>query len=135
MFDTDVVNVLGGGTIDLKDERLDLTLNPQPKVASIASLRSPLYVAGTLAKPGAGPDTTRLAAKGIGALVLGIIAAPLAIAPLVETGPGQSSDCGRLIQEAKALPAKRPSPPPSQAKSEKRPPEQARQRGEASPAG
>jgi uncharacterized protein involved in outer membrane biogenesis len=121
VFDTDAVNVQGEGSLDLRRELLDITLYPKPKKKSLASLRTPLYVSGPLAKPSAGPDKGRLAAKGIGAVVLGAVAPLLAVIPLVETGPGADSDCNRLVQQAKALPGKEPA----QA--------QANQRREASP--
>ena len=40
VFDTAVVNVEGGGTINLKTEEMDLKLNPEPKDTSLASLNS-----------------------------------------------------------------------------------------------
>jgi uncharacterized protein involved in outer membrane biogenesis len=109
VFDTEAVNVQGEGTIDLRRERLDITLYPEPKKRSLASLRTPLYVSGPFVKPSAGPDKGRLAAKGLGAVVLGAVAPLLAVVPLVETGPGSDSNCNRLVQQAKALPGKEPA--------------------------
>jgi AsmA protein len=113
-FDTQLVNVLGGGTIDLNRERLDITLNPKPKQKSIASLRTPLYITGPLGSPSAGPDKTRLAARGLGAIALGIVAPLLAVAPLIETGPGEDSDCGKLVAQAKTLPKQVAQPAPKE---------------------
>jgi uncharacterized protein involved in outer membrane biogenesis len=109
VFDTEAVNVQGEGQIDLRREQLDITLYPEPKQKSLASLRTPLYVSGPFSKPSAGPDKGRLAAKGLGAVVLGAVAPLLALVPLVETGPGADSDCNRLVQQAKALPRKEPA--------------------------
>jgi uncharacterized protein involved in outer membrane biogenesis len=108
VFDTEAVNVQGAGTIDLRRERLDITLYPEPKKRSLASLRTPLYVTGPFVKPSAGPDKGRLAAKGLGAIVLGAVAPLLAVIPLVDTGPGADSNCNQLVQQAKALPGKEP---------------------------
>ena len=41
-FDSTDTIIVGEGTINLKDERLDLLLRPRPKDRSILSLRSPL---------------------------------------------------------------------------------------------
>jgi uncharacterized protein involved in outer membrane biogenesis len=112
VFDTEPVNVQGEGSVDLRRERLDLTLYPEPKQKSLASLRTPLYVSGPFVKPKAGPDKGRLAAKGLGAVVLGAVAPLLAVVPLVETGPGSDSNCNKLVQQAKALPKE---PPQAQA--------------------
>ncbi|HEY6863874.1 MAG TPA: AsmA family protein [Burkholderiales bacterium] len=116
VFDTEPVNVQGEGTVDLRREQLDITLYPEPKQRSLASLRTPLYVSGPFAKPKAGPDKGRLAAKGLGAVVLGAVAPLLAVLPLVDTGPGADSNCVKLVQQAKALPKE-----PSQAQANQRP--------------
>jgi AsmA protein len=73
VFDTDVVNVSGDGTINLKDEQMDLKLNPDPKDKSVASLNSPLHVRGTFSQPKVGPDVKRLAVRGAGAVALGVL--------------------------------------------------------------
>jgi AsmA protein len=100
VFDTGAVNVQGRGTINLKTEEMDITLKPQPKDGSIASLNSPLYIRGTFGTPKVGPDMGRLAAKSAGALVMGILNPLLAVLPLVEEGKGKDSPCRQLIAEA-----------------------------------
>ena len=100
VFDTAVVNVQGGGTINLKNEQMDITLKPEPKDRSIASLRSPLYIRGTFSAPEVGPDMGRLAAKGAGAVLLGILNPLLAVLPLMQEGKGKDSPCGQLIAQA-----------------------------------
>ncbi len=100
VFDTEVVNIGGAGTVNLKNEQMDLTLKPEPKDRSIASLNSPLFLRGTFSKPQVGPDVGRLAAKGAGALIMGILNPLLAIVPLLEEGKGKDSNCGKLIAEA-----------------------------------
>jgi uncharacterized protein involved in outer membrane biogenesis len=100
VFDTSVVLVEGGGAINLKNEEMDITLNPKPKDSSVASLNSPLYVRGTFSNPKPSPDVGRLAAKGLGAIVLGVINPVLAVLPLFKEGKGQDSPCQQLIAEA-----------------------------------
>jgi len=51
VFDTQVVNVGGEGTVNLKSEQMGLKLNPEPKNRSIASLNSPLFIRGTFGEP------------------------------------------------------------------------------------
>ncbi len=102
VFDTDVVVVHGSGTINLKTEQLDLTLRPEPKEGSIASLRSPLYVRGSFAHPHPSVDLKSIAARGAGAIAMGIINPLLALLPLVDNGPGKDSACGRLIADLSA---------------------------------
>jgi uncharacterized protein involved in outer membrane biogenesis len=100
VFDTTVVNVGGGGTINLKTEAMDITLKPEPKDRSIASLNSPLYIRGTFGDPEVGPDMGRLATRGAGAILLGILNPLLAVLPLLEDGKGKDSPCGQLIAQA-----------------------------------
>jgi AsmA protein len=100
VFDTEVVNVGGSGSINLKNEQMDLTLKPEPKDRSIASLKSPLYLRGTFSKPEVGPDMGRLATRGAGAILMGILNPLLAVIPLLEEGKGKDSNCGKLIAEA-----------------------------------
>src|SRR5580765_1075931 len=99
LFDTAVVKVEGGGTINLKTEEMDLKLNPRPKDSSVASLHSPVYVRGTLGHPKPMPDVQRLAAKGVGAVLMGIINPLLAVLPLVKEGKGDDSPCNQRSEE------------------------------------
>ena len=110
VFDTGVVNVQGGGQINLKDEAMDLTLKPQPKDTSIASLNSPLYIRGTFGQPKVAPDMGKLAGKGLGALVMGAINPLLAVLPLLKEGKDKDSPCQQLIAQAKQ-PAKTAAKP------------------------
>jgi len=100
VFDTDVVNIGGDGTINLKDEQMDLKLNPDPKDKSVASLNSPLYIRGTFSQPKVGPDAKRLAVRGVGAVALGVLNPLLAVLPLLNKGDGKDSNCAQLITAA-----------------------------------
>ena len=100
VLDTVDTNIGGTGTIDFGKETLDLTLNPQPKDKSLVSFRGPIHIRGTLAKPEVQLDKVKMAERGLGAVLLGIVNPLLALIPLIETGPGLDSDCGRLIQNA-----------------------------------
>jgi AsmA protein len=99
VFDTSEVNVSGSGQIDLKNEKLDLTLEPAPKDPSLVSLRSPLYIRGNFSKPKLAVDMKEIAAKGAGAAVLAIVNPLLAILPLLNEGEGKDSDCAQLFAE------------------------------------
>lgn len=102
VLDTDITRITGSGTIDLGEEKLDLTLKSDTKVTTPVALRGPIYIRGTFANPEPSVDTARVAARGLGAVALGLINPLLALIPLVETGPGMDSDCGQLIREAKS---------------------------------
>lgn len=106
VLDTEDTKINITGKVDLGKETLDLTLHPEPKDMSPLALRGPIHVRGPLEKPQVAPDKGRLTLRGLGALALAAVNPLLAIAPLIETGPGTDSDCGALIQEARAAQAK-----------------------------
>ena len=106
IFDTEVTTIIGTGSIDLGQERLDLTLHQKTKDTSPVALRSPIYIRGSFAKPDVEVDKGRVALRAIGAIALGIASPVLALIPLIDAGPGKDSDCGKLVREARALPKK-----------------------------
>lgn len=101
ILDTHITTITGSGDINLAQETLNLDLVPHTKVMSPLALRSPIYIRGKFGKPDISIDKTKLALRSAGAIALGLINPFLAIIPLVDTGPGKNSECGRLIQEAK----------------------------------
>lgn len=93
-FDTTDTIVLGSGTVNLRDETLDLTMRPRPKGRSLLSLRVPLYVDGTFKNPNVRPDYARIGLRGGAALALATIAPPAALLATTELGGGKDADCG-----------------------------------------
>ncbi|MDL5365073.1 AsmA family protein [Xanthomonas sp. NCPPB 2654] len=93
-FDSTDTLLVGSGTVDLGEEKLDLLLKARPKDRSILSLRSPLRVGGSFKDPTFRPDFKALGMRGAIALALGSIAPPAALLATLETGPGKDSDCG-----------------------------------------
>ena len=75
VVDTDAFTLIGGGTIDLKTEQLDLAFDTESKSVSLVSLAVPFNITGTLAQPTASPDAAGLA-KGV-AKVAGTIIMPI----------------------------------------------------------
>lgn len=82
IFDSEAFTVTGGGTIDLKTEKLKLQMDTATREPSIASLAVPFNIGGTLKSPTFTPDpvgTALGAAKVVGMFV----APPLAIGSLI----------------------------------------------------
>ncbi|MHB1678508.1 MAG: AsmA family protein [Sulfuriferula sp.] len=113
LMDTTITTIVGSGDINMAQETLNIDLKPHTKVVSPVALRSPIYIRGTFAKPDISVSKTDLALQGVGAVALGAINPLLAIVPLVETGPGKKSECGRLVGEAQASRGKINHPAPS----------------------
>lgn len=100
-LETEISTVVGTGRIDLGRETLDITLVPKTRTTSPVALRSPIHVKGSFSNPNIELDTARVAARGLGALALGMINPLLALIPLVEMGPGIESKCDTMIQNVK----------------------------------
>jgi uncharacterized protein involved in outer membrane biogenesis len=111
VVDTDEATITADGTVNLANEQMNLTLRPQTKSFRIFSLRSPLHVSGPFSKPNVGVDKGAVAMKAGGAVLLATAAAPLAaLLPLINTGPGENSACGKLLAAARVKPV---APPPA----------------------
>jgi AsmA family protein len=118
VFDTGdaVINV--DGTVNLASEKLDLDVQPHTRGFRVFSLRSPLYVKGTLKKPDVGVRKGPLLARGAGAVALGVVAAPVALLALIAPSHDNDSDntcrevlqqlrsSGRMMPSAKSAPKK-----------------------------
>jgi AsmA protein len=103
ILDTEAVTVLGRGNVDLGHETLDLTLAPRTRRFSPVALRGPIYVRGSFTQPKVELDLPRIAARGAGALLLGLVNPLLVLLPLVEPGPGVDPECARLIQDVRRI--------------------------------
>jgi AsmA protein len=53
----------------------------------------------------------RSAARGAAGLLLGLVNPLLAVIPFIETGPGEDTDCGQLMQQVKSKGVKAPNQP------------------------
>ncbi|NNG23613.1 AsmA family protein [Telluria aromaticivorans] len=110
VVDTQEALITVAGAINLADEQMDLRIDPKTKAVRIFSLRSPLYVRGPFSNPDVSIDKGVLAMKAGGAAILAAVAAPIAaLIPLINTGPGESTDCARLLAVAREKPQ---APPP-----------------------
>lgn len=101
LLDTEITTLLGTGSIDLGQEKLDLTLSQKTKNTSPLALRSPIYIRGNFAKPIVQVDQGRVAVRALGAVALGVVNPLLALIPLIDAGPGKDSDCGQWLQSQK----------------------------------
>jgi uncharacterized protein involved in outer membrane biogenesis len=73
-------------------------MHPHSKGIRVLSLRSPLYLRGTLKHPDAGVEKGPLLARGVGAAVLGVVAAPAAaLAALVAPSHEDENACTGVL--------------------------------------
>ncbi|MFN6995897.1 MAG: AsmA family protein [Aquincola tertiaricarbonis] len=111
VLDTRDSTVTLSGTIDLKNELLDLRSETKPKDFSFATLRSPLLLTGSFSSPDVGVAPGPIAARVAAGAALAAVAGPLAaLLPLLDPGSGDKEDnCQALVQQsdpAKTAPAK-----------------------------
>ncbi|KZD08180.1 AsmA family protein [Oceanibaculum pacificum] len=92
------VEVKGGAS--LGEEQLGLRIETHPKDPSLLSARTPITVNGAFSQPRIGIDAGAAAARGAGALALGVLLTPLAsVLAFIEPGLQQDSDCAALIEQ------------------------------------
>ncbi|APW38308.1 hypothetical protein RD110_14835 [Rhodoferax koreense] len=100
VVDTEQTQILGEGGFNLKNERFDMTLTPKPKSMGILSLRTPVRLYGSFKQPDFSLEKGPLLARAGGAVALLAVAPIAALLPLIETGPGENSDCRKLQSSA-----------------------------------
>jgi len=101
VFDTEDATIRVDGTVNFANENLDLDVHPNSKGLRVLSLRSPLYVKGTLKDPDVGVQPGPLFLRGGGAVALGVLAAPVAaLLPLVVATRGEPDNtCAAVLEQ------------------------------------
>jgi uncharacterized protein involved in outer membrane biogenesis len=108
-LDTEDALINMDGKVDLRSEDLDLTVRPHTKGFRVFSLRSPLYVGGTFAKPKVGVDIPALALRGGAVVGLALINPFAALLPLLAPSNVKDSPCAQMFASMRSLPT---APPP-----------------------
>jgi uncharacterized protein involved in outer membrane biogenesis len=90
---TSEANVLGSGTVNLENEKLDMHIATQATHFQIGSLSTPINIGGTMKNPSVLPAPGPLAARAGGAIGLGILFPPLALIPTIRLGLGDKNAC------------------------------------------
>jgi AsmA family protein len=112
LVDTSDTQVTGEGDVNFATEGLSLSLKPKNKHFTVASLRTPVDVHGTLAKPEFDVKAGALIARLGAAAGLGVLFPPAALVPLIDTGLGEHNACAAAYaaQQPPGNPAPRANP-------------------------
>jgi AsmA family protein len=103
LIDTGAVQATGKGTIDLRNETLNLALSGKPKHFRLIRIAAPITLTGRLDNPKVGVDFARAAPQLGAAAVLGAALSPAAaILPFISLGGTKDADCSALLAEAAA---------------------------------
>jgi AsmA family protein len=98
VVDTQNVLITGHGNVNLGTEKLDLSIQGQPKKVTIVRVRSPVNIKGELAKPSFALDKVHVLKQGAIAAALGTLLTPLAaVLAFVDPGLAKDQDCGQLL--------------------------------------
>ena len=110
VLDTTDSTITGKGDIDLGKETLALELLAHPKDASVLTASTPVRIEGTFKHPKIGVVTKQLEEKSLAALALGVLLPVVgAILPFIEPGETKGSNCGQLLETARAAMPPAPS--------------------------
>jgi uncharacterized protein involved in outer membrane biogenesis len=102
-IDTQNVLITGRGSVNLGAERLDLSLQGDPKKVRFFRLRSPITIHGTLLHPTVGVRADKLLEQAGAAAALGTLLTPFAAAlAFIDPGLAKNKDCAAVMTEARA---------------------------------
>jgi uncharacterized protein involved in outer membrane biogenesis len=101
----DNATIWADGQVSLADETLNVRAVSSPKDFSPLSLRTPIDVKGTLAKPTVSIEASGPMARGGAALLLGLLNPLAALVPFLDPGARdaakkEDSDCAALVRKA-----------------------------------
>ncbi|MHC1479769.1 AsmA family protein [Frateuria aurantia] len=110
LLDTPDALIHVSGEVNMRDEKLDLTVTPHTRGIRILTLRSPLYVAGTFKDPSIGVKAGPLILRAAAAIGLGIVAPPAALLALMSPSHDsqEQNTCRATLQQLQARPASSP---------------------------
>ncbi len=98
LIDTTEANVIGSGSIDLRNESINYKVRTDPKHFAVGKLNVPIDITGLLKSPSVLPDPGSLAVRGGAAVALGVLLTPLAaLLPTIQLGLGHDTDCTKTI--------------------------------------
>jgi uncharacterized protein involved in outer membrane biogenesis len=101
-LDTDVERGTGRGSINLKNETVNLTLSGDAKSFRILRMNAPITINGTLSHPKVGVEASHALGQGGLAVALGALINPLAsLLATIDPGLAKDANCGALIAGAK----------------------------------
>ena len=103
VLDTGVVVAEGTGTVNLRNETMNLKIDGDSKKFRLVRLLSPITIQGPWRKPKIGIEPGPAIVQGVIGLGLGALVHPLAaILPFIEPGGAKDADCAGLLARAGA---------------------------------
>ncbi len=100
VIDTKRALIVGTGTYNIAQDRLNLTLKPKSKELAVGRVINGVKVTGSIADPVFSPDLLELGAK-IGGVLLGVVNPAMLALPLSDLGLSANSPCAEYLQQQK----------------------------------
>lgn len=98
VIDTETVLIGGSGTINLRNETLDLNVQGEPKELRLVRVAAPISIEGRLRAPRVGVEAEdALDQGGFSALLATLVAPVAAILPFVDAGLAEDANCAQLL--------------------------------------
>jgi hypothetical protein len=101
VLDTDPTRIDGHGTVNLKDETMNITLQGKPKHFQFLHLNAPITMSGKLEAPKLGVDSKPAIAQGAIGAGLGLLSPFAAILAFIDPGLAKDANCAGLLADAK----------------------------------
>jgi AsmA family protein len=102
IIDTDVVLAQGQGTLNLRNERLDIRIDGESKKPRLLRVWSPVTISGPIRSPSVGVDEAAIAGQVGLIAAIGALVAPVAgVLGLIEPGLAEDANCGALVSQAR----------------------------------
>jgi uncharacterized protein involved in outer membrane biogenesis len=104
VIDSAALTVSGGGTVDLRTEKLDLYFDTSTRSASLASLAVPFRVGGTMKNPRVTPDLagTALKAAQAGGIILNPVAGVAAVLGSSAVSGPEETACSVAVEQVQS---------------------------------
>ena len=102
VLDTDPVRVDGHGSVNLKDETMDLTLQGKPKSFQLVRVKAPITASGKLDSPRLGVDLKPAVTQGALGAGLALLSPLASLFAFIDPGLAKDENCAAALSDAKA---------------------------------
>jgi uncharacterized protein involved in outer membrane biogenesis len=102
VLDTDPTRMDGQGTVNLKDETVNMTLQGKPKHFQFLHLNAPIIMSGKLAAPTLGIDPKPAITQGAIGAGLGLLMPFAAVLAFIDPGLTKDANCAGILADARS---------------------------------